>query len=59
MDISSIGGSAMTEQAQQLYSVACLRMAQHSEVASQYTLLDSLEISNEAMQKYLAEKRAE
>ena len=56
MDISSIGGTAMTESAQMLYSVACLKMAQHSENAAQYLILDSVEISQEAMEKFLAER---
>jgi len=56
MDISSIGGSAMTQEAQQLYSVACMRMAQHSTAVSQYLILDSVEVSAEAMEKYMAEK---
>lgn len=59
MDISSIGGSAMAQQAQQVYAVACMRMAQHSEAVSQYLILDSVEVSAEAMEKYLAEKNAE
>ena len=59
MDISSIGGTALTEQAQEIYKIACLKMAQHSENVAQYLILDSVEISNEAMQKFLAEKSAE
>ena len=59
MDISSIGGSAMAEQTQQVYSVACLKMAQHSAAVSQYLILDSVEVSAEAMEKYMAEKNAE
>ncbi len=56
MDISSIGGTALTEEARMTYGVACLKMAQHSENVAQYLILDSVEISNEAMEKYLAEK---
>lgn len=56
MDISSVGGTALTSQAQALYSVACLKMAQHSENVANYLILDSVEISQEAMEKYLAEK---
>ena len=59
MDISSIGGTALAEQAKMVYDVACLKMAQHSENIAQYLILDSVEISNEAMEKYLAEKNAE
>lgn len=56
MDISSVGGTAMTEEARMTYGVACLKMAQHSESVAQYLILDSVEISNEAMEKYMAEK---
>ena len=56
MDISSVGGTALTQDAQALYSVACMKMAQHSENVAQYLILDSVEISNEAMEKFLAEK---
>lgn len=59
MDISSIGGTALAEQAKMVYDVACLKMAQHSENIAQYLILDSVEISNEAMEKYMAEKNAE
>lgn len=58
MDISSLGGTAMAEQAKLTYNVACMKMAQHSESVAQYLILDSVEISNEAMQKYMAEKNA-
>jgi hypothetical protein len=33
-----------------------MKMAQHSENVAQYLILDSVEISNEAMEKFLAEK---
>lgn len=56
MDISSVGGTALTEQTQLLYNVACLKMAQHSENVAQYLILDSVEISQEAMEKFLAER---
>ena len=59
MDISSIGGTALAEDAQAVYSVACMRMAQHAESIAEYIILDSVEISNEAMEKYMAEKTAE
>ena len=59
MDLSSIGGTALSEQAQMTYGIACMKMAQHSENVAQYLIMDSVEISNEAMQKYMAEKRAE
>lgn len=59
MDISSVGGTAMSEQARMTYGVACLKMAQHSENVAQYLILDSVEVSNEAMEKYMAEQRAQ
>lgn len=59
MDISALGGTAMAEQAKMVYNVACMKMAQHSENVAQYLILDSVEISSEAMEKYMAEKRAE
>ncbi len=59
MDISSVGGTALTQDAQALYSVACMKMAQHSENIAQYIILDSVEISNEAMEKFMAERKAQ
>ena len=59
MDISSIGGTALAESAKAVYSVACMKMAQHSENTAQYILLDSVEISNEAMEKFMAERNAQ
>ena len=59
MDISSIDGTAMAEQAQMTYKVACLKMAQHSENVAQYLILDSVEISAEAMEKFMAERAAQ
>ena len=56
MGISSIGGTALTESAQAVYSVACMKMAQHSDNIAQYLILDSVEISQEAMEKYMAER---
>ena len=56
MNISSVGGTALTQEAQALYSVACMKMAQHSDNIAQYLILDSVEISNEAMEKFMAEK---
>lgn len=56
MDISSIGGTALTEQAQLTYGIACLKMAQHSENVAQYIIMDSVEVSNEAMEKFMAER---
>ena len=57
MDIGALSGSALAEQAQLIYNLACLKMAQYSENVAQYIVLDSVEISNEALEKYLAEKQ--
>ena len=59
MDISALGGTALAEQAKLTYNVACMKMAQHSENVAQYILLDSVEISNEAMEKFMAEKNSQ
>ena len=59
MNISSLGGTALAEQAQLTYQVACMKMAQHSEATAQYLIMDSVEISNEAMEKYMAERNAQ
>ena len=56
MDISSIGGTALTESAHAVYSVACMKMAQHSQNVAQYLILDTVEVSAEAMERYMAEK---
>ena len=56
MDIASIGGAALTKSAKMAYGVACMKMTQHSENVAQYLILDSVEISQEAMEKFLAEK---
>ncbi len=58
MDISSVGGTALLQDAQAVYSAACLKMAQHAENAAQYLILDTVEISAEAMEKFLAERNA-
>lgn len=58
MDINSINGSALAEQAKLVYNVACMKMAQHSENVEKYLILDSVEISNEAMEKFMAEQSA-
>lgn len=59
MDISSVGGTALAENAKAIYSVACMKMAQHSENVAQYLILDSVEISQEAMEKFMAERNAQ
>ena len=58
MNISSVDGTALTQEAQMMYSVACMKMAQHSENIAQYLILDSVEISAEAMEKFTQEMLA-
>ena len=55
MDISSVGGSALSQEVQSMYAVKCMLMARQSEVAASSVLLDTAEISQEAMDKYLSE----
>ena len=55
MDISSVGGSALTPEVQAQYAVKCIKMAQESATAAAGIILDTAEISEEAMSKYLAE----
>lgn len=57
MDLSSIsGGSAMTPEVQAQYGVKLIQMARASEEAAASVILDTVEISQEAMDKYLAEQ---
>ena len=55
MDISSIGGSAMTPEVQAQYGVKLIQMARESQEAVASLILDTVEISKEAMDKYLSE----
>ena len=56
MDISSIGGSALSEEVQALYAIKCLKMAQETTGVLGDLIEDTVEISDEAMQKFLAER---
>ena len=56
MDVSSIGGSAMTPDVQANYAVKLIKMAQQSDAVVATLLEDTVEISNEAMQKFLSER---
>lgn len=57
MDLSSIGcGSAMTPEVQMQYGVKLIQMARASEVAAASVIMDAVEISQEAMDKFLAEQ---
>ena len=55
MDISSVGGSALTESVQNMYAVKCLLMSRRTDVVAGALLQDTVEISKEAMEKYLSE----
>lgn len=55
MDISSIGGSALTPEVQAQYAVKCIQMARQSDSVVGELIQDTVEISQEAMQKYIAE----
>lgn len=55
MDISSIGGSALTPEIQTQYAVKCIKMAQQSDKVVDSLLQDTVEFSKEAMEKFLNE----
>ena len=55
MDISSIGGSALTPEVQAQYAVKCIKMAQESTVIAGSIIQDTAEISQEALQRCAAE----
>ena len=59
MDISSVNGTALTPEVQTQYAVKCLKMAQESTEFAGNLIEDTVEFSNEAMQKFLAELNAE
>ena len=55
MNVSSITNSALTPKAQASYAIGCLKMAQEATKVAESIILDTVEISAEAMEKYLAE----
>ncbi len=55
MDISSIGGTAMTPEVQAQYAVKCLKMSQQSTLIAGALIQDTAEISAEALSKCNAE----
>lgn len=55
MDISSVGGSALTPDVQAQYAVKCIKMAQESMLVTGSIIQDTAEISQEALEKYAAE----
>lgn len=58
MDISSVGGSAMSEAVQAQYAVKCMKMSQQSTYVMGEIIQDTLEISTEAIEKCAAEMNA-
>lgn len=58
MDISSIGGSAMTPDIQTQYAAKCLKMSQQSTLIAEALIQDTAEISAEALAKCTAELNA-
>ena len=56
MDFSSVGGTALTPEAQASYAVGCIKMAQESTKAVESIILDTVEISAEAMRLFLSER---
>ena len=56
MDISSVSNNALTPEVQAQYAVKCMKMAQQSEEVVGDLLQDTVQISNEAMQRFLAER---
>ena len=58
MDVSSVGASALTPEMQALYAIQCIKMAQESTEILGSIIQDTVEVSQEAMEKYLAEIQA-
>lgn len=59
MDISSIGVSALTPEIQAQYAVKCMKIAQESTAVAGSIIQDTAEISQEALQKCVAEMNIE
>lgn len=59
MDISSVGGSALTPEVQAQYAVKCILASRQTDYVTGALIQDAAEISDEAMQRYMAEKAAE
>lgn len=57
MDISSVGGNALTPEVQAQYAVKCIQMARQSDAVIGNLIEDTVEISQEAMNKYIAETK--
>ena len=56
MDVNSVGyGSALTPEAQSSYAVGCFKLAQQSIQTVGSIIMDTVEISAEAMELFLKE----
>ena len=53
MDISSVGGSALTPEVQAQYAVKCIQMARQSDAVIGNLIQDTVEISKEAMDRLI------
>jgi len=58
MDISSVGGSALSQEVQSMYAIKCALMARESNSIAGTILEDTAEISQEALDLCLAEMEA-
>ena len=58
MDVSSVGASAFTPEVQAQYAVKLIKMAQQSTEITSNLLEDTVEFSQETMEKFLAERNA-
>ncbi len=55
MDISSVGGSALTPEVQAQYAAKCMSMSQQTSYIAGSLIQDTVEISAEAIARYNAE----
>ena len=55
MDISSISDSGMTPELQALYAIKCIQMAQEAEQVAASIIQDTVELSQEALEKFFSE----
>lgn len=55
MDISQIGGTELSPEIQAMYAVKLIKMAQQSDAVTADLIMDTVEISQEALEKCLAE----
>ncbi len=55
MDISSVGGSALTPEVQAQYAAKCMSMSQQTSYIAGSLIQDTVEISAEALAKYTEE----